>query len=106
MRSATKKRAGKDRAYLEWLHTLSCAAASCYSELTSPCSGRITAHHAGDHGFSQKADDRTAIPLCEAHHQTGPDALHVLGKRFWKLHGLDRDELIADLNARYLKEAA
>jgi len=71
----------------------------------SPCQGRITAHHAGDHGASQKAPDRTAIPLCDWHHQHGPHAIHgKLGKRFWEFHGLDRDKLIKELNDRFDQE--
>ena len=99
MRSATRNHVGKDRDYLEFIHSLPCAAAKDYGPWT--CYGRIEAHHAGDHGFSQKADDRTAIPLCGRHHLNGPEAIHNMGKRFWEHHGIDRDGLIQKLNAVY-----
>lgn len=34
------------------------------------------------------------------------DAHHVLGKRFWAHHGLDRDALVAELQRRYDAEVA
>lgn len=102
MRSATKKKTGRDPAYLAWIRKQPCAAKGA-----TRCSGPIAAHHAGSHGISQKAGDRTAIPLCAGHHQFGYQALHVMGKAFWTRHGLDRIELIANLNLAYeLREAA
>jgi hypothetical protein len=110
MRSATKKRTGRDKPYLAWLHTQSCAVFEKRWEATgllsiSPCQGRMTAHHAGDHGASQKPPDRTAIPLCDHHHQRGPHAIHgPLGKRFWEFHGVDRDAIIGELNRKFEEE--
>lgn len=92
-----------DKPYLAWLHTRECAALFCRRE--SPCKGPITAHHAGDHGFGQKPPDSTAIPLCDAHHQNGPHAIHgKLGKNWWAFFRLDRDLLIADLQAEFEKK--
>lgn len=104
MRSATRKREGKDRGYLAWIHTIPCVAVSDYS----PCGGRVHAHHAGEHGMSQKAPDRTAIPLCASHHQTGPHAVHRLGREFWSFHRLDMAGVVEALNSLYerLREAA
>ncbi len=107
MRSATRRKTGKDKPYLTWLHTQECVAFERRLEVTglldiSPCQGRITAHHAGDHGTSQKAPDRTAIPLCDWHHQNGPHAIHgALGRRWWAFFGLDRETVIAGLLRRY-----
>jgi hypothetical protein len=84
-----------DKQYLAWIHTQPCLCRG------PGCRGRIHAHHSGLRGLGQKADDRTALPLCSAHHQNGPDALHVLGKRFWLRHKIDRDAAIARLNALY-----
>ncbi len=97
MRSATRNKTGKDTPYLRWIKTQDCAVPGCQAIY-------IEAHHAGDHGFSQKAGDRTAIPLCIAHHQHGPEAAHVLGKRFYDHHRIDRLELIDKLNRRYEEE--
>jgi hypothetical protein len=109
MRSATKKHTGKDKPYLAWIHTQQCVAFERRLIVTglldiSPCVGRITAHHAGPHGLSQRADDWTALPLCDAHHQHGPHSVHKLGKLFWAFHGLDRFGLIAALNLAYQLE--
>jgi hypothetical protein len=103
MRSATKKRTGKDPEYLDFVHEQPCAVFAV-DRLFTKCGGRIHAHHSGDHGFSQRAPDSTAIPLCEAHHQAGPHAVHRLGKRFYQFHGIDRDELIAGLNRKFEEE--
>lgn len=39
----------------------------------TPCSGVIEADHAGRRGISQKADDRTTIPICTGHHRERTD---------------------------------
>jgi hypothetical protein len=101
MRSATKNKIGKDPDYLAWIRALPCAVQDDEIPGGSPCGGPITAHHAGDHGSSQKAPDRTAIPLCFEHHQNGKHAAHVLGKKFWRFHGIRRNWLIRRLNAAY-----
>lgn len=42
------------------------------------------AHHVFHDRFGQgKASDFATIPLCKAHHQIGPDAIHV-NKRQWR----------------------
>jgi hypothetical protein len=109
-----RKNRQRDKAFLAWIHLQPCAVAAALvaplnmgatrTLIVAGCSGRITAHHAGTRGLMQKADDRTAIPLCEAHHQHGPKAVHRIGKQFWNSHGIDRDELIAGLNAKFEAE--
>lgn len=59
------------------------------------------AAHVGVRGMAQKCSDLETIPLCGEHHRTGKDSHHVLGKRFWEHHGIDRQALIARLNAAY-----
>lgn len=100
MRSATKRKLGKDRTYLEFLHEQPCAVAAV-DILFTRCSGRITAHHAGPRGISQRCPDRQAVPLCFAHHQDGPHSAHRLGKNFWQFHGIDCAELILKLNRQF-----
>jgi hypothetical protein len=95
------KRAGADPKYLAWIHTLPCAVRPCYFLIDFPLMYHIEAHHAGDHGFAQRAPDRTAIPLCNFHHREGRSSAHALGKQFWEFHFINRDELIAKLNAHY-----
>lgn len=98
MRSATRNKVGKDKAYLSWVHEQPCSVYFCGSKW-------IEAHHAGVRGLMQKASDRTAVSLCSWHHRLGPESVHVLGKRFWAHHGLDRDKIIDELNARFARGA-
>lgn len=59
-------RAGSDPAYLAWVKTQPCLA---QKYATALCRRPIHAHHAGRRpGVAMKADDSTAIPLCELHH--------------------------------------
>lgn len=91
------RRHGKksDKAFLEFIRSKPCVLAG------KSCSGPVTAHHAGQRGLMQKADDRTALPLCMGHHLTRPDAVHVLGKAFYAYHGLDKAALIENFNTQY-----
>ena len=47
------------------------------------CRGRVTIHHV-HHGTARR-DHMRVLPLCEAHHQTGPRgvAIHE-GKKSWR----------------------
>lgn len=102
-RKSRKKQPGDDPKYLAWIRTLPCELwpKDFWTCEDFPCKGLIEAHHSGDHGFAQKAPDRTAIPLCAHHHRDGADSAHVLGKRFWTHHNLDRDSIIRELQERY-----
>jgi hypothetical protein len=102
-RKAPRRVATADRAFLAWVKRQPCAVLGCVWQWAYP----VEAHHAGDHGLSQRANDRTAIPLCSTiHHRAGPHSIHVLGKKFWAHHALDRDQLVARLNAAYDREHA
>ncbi len=104
MRSARSKGA-KDPEYLRFIHRLFCVVCRggriemwAHWAFAKP----VHAHHAGTRGMSQKADDRTAIPLCAAHHDRGSKiSVHALGKLFWEANGLDKDDLIKRLNNLY-----
>lgn len=111
-RHAPKRRPGDDQPlYRNWIKALPCAVPGCVRNNLEEARGfggrvdirwsEVEAHHAGDHGYAQRPPDRTCIPLCVRHHREGPESAHVLGKKFWQHHGLDRDALIAELNARY-----
>ena len=114
MRSATKKRTGKDPAYLEWLHSLPCLVCwligvagrdvSNFPDDGMGCRAQMTpteAAHTGPHGMSQKSDDRTAIPLCEWHHREGPESIHKLGVKFWQYHAISRQSLLDRLHEMF-----
>lgn len=62
-----------DPEYLARVRTLRCAA----PHGPSGCHGAIEAHHAGPRGLGQRADDRTAIPLCRYHHRAWHDGRGV-----------------------------
>lgn len=104
MRSA-RSNGAKDPEYLRFIHCFRCIAcnrgALIYVLPWAPPSG-VQAHHAGTRGLSQKASDRSALPLCLRHHDRGSaDSVHTRGKRFWEENGLDKDDLIRRLNELY-----
>lgn len=102
MRSATRAKTGKDPAYLKWIREQPCAVPGC--AVASPTIYAREAAHVGMRGMSQKCADREAIPLCAWHHRLGPQSHHRAGKRFWSLHSIDREELIAYYNNRFEEE--
>jgi hypothetical protein len=62
---------------------------------------RTEVAHVGDRGLGQKCPDRETVPLCGEHHRTGRKAHHVIGKKFWIYHRMDRDTVIAGLLAMF-----
>lgn len=56
----------RDRDFMVWVKGQPCCAAGL--EGGTGCEGEVQAHHAGRRGMSQKAEDRTCIPLCRRHH--------------------------------------
>jgi hypothetical protein len=113
VRSATRKKVGKDSGYLEWLHSLPCVV--CFvayyrngiwtheidEDQRKRQVSRTEAAHVGDRGLSQKCPDREAIPLCRIHHRISPQSVHGLQKKFWPHWGIDRDKLVVELNRHY-----
>lgn len=68
-------RPGSDPAYLEWVRSLACCVYWIGGLNWNGCDQRVHAHHAGRRpGVSMKADDKTAIPLCDRHHRQWHDA--------------------------------
>lgn len=90
----------RDPKYLAWLREQWCAICE-FRPGSEAGTGHIEAAHVGERGLGQKSDDRAAIPLCVRHHRTGADSHHVLGKKFWAHHRLDRDLLVAACNAEF-----
>ena len=111
MRSATRKKLGKDPAYLAWLHTLPCCvcesmrqtlAEAGFPESSIPQQSSPTeAAHCGPRGMSQKCPDREALPICREHHREGQFCQHAMGRFFFQHFDLDRDALLAMFQARY-----
>src|SRR5690242_2726336 len=83
----------QDDAYLAWLRTLPCIACATLRY--------VEAAHVGPRGISQKCHDRQALPICSEHHWRGAKSVHVLGRKFWEVWGLDRYRLIAEHNQQY-----
>ena len=116
MRSATRKKTGKDPAYLKWIRTLPCVCCAIgdwgpgWLEVLCRSLGavgvRLEAAHVGKRGLSQKCNDRETIPLCRWHHRTGPESHHRAAKRFWEIWAIDKTELIRKLNEKFEKEHA
>lgn len=113
MRSATRKRVGKNPKYLDWIRTLPCVCCcvidfgrmswliALFDKEMRNWEPQPEVAHVGERGLSQKCSDDQAIPLCGEHHRTGKDSHHVLGKKFWSHWGIDRDKLLTELRARY-----
>ena len=117
MRSATRKKTGRDPAYLKWIRTLPCVCCcfeSYRSGLIWEMLGTVMlvgipvteAAHVGGRGLSQKCNDRETIPLCRWHHRTGPESHHRAAKRFWEFWAIDKTELIRKLNENFEEEHA
>lgn len=88
------KRAPKDREYLGKVKTLSCAVCGA----PPPSDAHHCTHRPsfdGPNPYQQepaagrKSGDRDAIPLCKAHHQNGPDAIHFNKLTWREKHGPD-----------------
>ena len=102
MRSATRKKTGRNPKYLAWIRSLPC----CVCEALRQVQVFLTeAAHVGDRGLSQKCPDSEALPVCGRHHRHGRYSLHRFGKKFWKFHGIDRDELIKHYQDLFTIEA-
>jgi hypothetical protein len=94
---------------MAWIRTLGCCASliigSRYACIGG-CSGSVQAHHAGERGLGQKADDSTCIPLCFAHHHDW----HRAGGMFAGWSRAERrawaDRQIARHQALYTRRAA
>jgi hypothetical protein len=110
-----KQRRGsvKGPAYRAFVRSFGCIA--CFGELIPPdelgpleCmlqGSRTECAHVGARGLSQKASDYDSLPLCAIeHHRVGPESHHKLGKRFWGFHGLNRVELIHQLQELWKTE--
>lgn len=82
---------------LAWLRTRKCIVAinrvwtlDGSMRQTLCTTGRVEAHHDRHHG--SRATDKRTVPICEGHHRTAPDSLHVLGRAgFQAFHRFDMD---------------
>ncbi len=68
---------GRDTPYMLWVKTLRCAAKTYAMpwrvDAETACSWVTEADHMGDRGLGRKADDRTCVPMCVAHHRERTD---------------------------------
>jgi hypothetical protein len=108
-RSPRQKTAERDRAYLAWMHTHGCLLAGKHPE--SPCSGALTVHylrhvrHADGTIERTGRLDRRTLPLCQGHHQTGPQAVHRMtadhGREWERFFGVDSEQEVRRYNALF-----
>jgi hypothetical protein len=84
-----------EEAHLDRLASLGCILCLVKSGLFSP----PQIHHVRTGtGAGRRSSHFDAIPLCPAHHETGPEALHVLGrKKFDRYHEITELELLAEV---------
>ena len=103
-----RRRSGDNPAYRAFVRSFGCVV--CNQGNLEPMSYWIPPRqdsstecaHVGAKGLSQKCPDCESLPLCRVeHHQYGEYSHHVLGKRFWGFHGLDRADLIKQMQALY-----
>lgn len=106
MRSAAKRE--RDWAFISWIKRQACIVCEMHSfKLFTQRFNPSQAHHAGHRGLSQRADDRTCIPLCWTHHdRNSPHSIHTLGRKFWEFYQLDRAQVIEEMQRRYELERA
>ena len=99
--------------YRRWIRTQECVVCAklrlfgvrlVFSGLTAL--GIVECAHVGDRGLGQKCSDLETIALCDFHHRISRDSYHVLGKRFFEHHNMDRAELIARFQQEFYTEAA
>ncbi len=102
MRSATRKRTGKDPAYLQFLRGCPCAICVLLGQTQR---SRTEVAHIGNGGLSCKSPDRDALPICgNEHHRNGEFSIHVLGRKQFAAHyGIDLNVLSESLNFAYEK---
>jgi hypothetical protein len=80
----------EDPKFLAWIKTLPCAVPRCQSRFVDP-------HHTGPRGLSQTASDRSAIPLCRAHH----DQYHDKGRVWFEAeYSLNINAMVGWLNEK------
>lgn len=109
-------RPAKDEDYKEWIRHLPCLVTlwrigrcGTMAELVELAyKRRSTLHrlsecaHVGDNkGMRQKCSDRETIPLTDWFHREGPESHHKLPRTFFEHHGLNRDEIVVELNKLY-----
>lgn len=87
----------RDEAYKAWIRTWPCAICSLGDNSLNDkkAFGWTETAHVGIRGLWQRCSDHETIPLCCWHHRAGPESHHVLGKKFWEHHGVERDKLIS-----------
>ncbi len=96
----------KDAKYLAWIRENICVVCRHWAigEWMIGQTETTEAAHVGGRGLGQRCSDRETLPLCASHHRTGKDSHHVLGRKFWEYHGLNRDAIIAELQRLYSAE--
>lgn len=94
-RSRNRSKKSKTKTKEERDHLAKVKALPCIICGSMPCD----AHHIREgYGMSQRANDFETIPLCKAHHQYGPEAIHSMGTKAWRAKYGSELELLARTN--------
>lgn len=88
---------------MQWLASQSCVCCSLVHGITTR---PVQLHHVRVWGLPRRTNNPlrtyTVIPLCDPHHQSGPDAVHVVGEQvFVQRLGIGLDELLMEQYRRY-----
>ncbi len=99
----TKPRRGpaRDEKYRNFIRSLGCIVCRDSVPVNAQSSRTECAHVGSIRGLSQKCSDYETAPLCMEHHRTGPESHHVIGKRFFEFHGIEKVKTFAALRAVY-----
>ena len=90
------RRGFKDPKRMAAIHDLPCSL--CYLKGWKQKT-RTTAHHKHGEGMGLKVSDRLSMSLCNAHHQSGQDAFHHIGRvAFEEKFETTQDQLIEITN--------
>ncbi len=98
LRPLRRKNRKPDKEYLEFIRSLPCWVCRIWGD---PQTSRTEVAHVGERGLGTKCPDNETVPLCVAHHRTGKESYHVLGKGFWRRHGLNKRVVLAKLQFKY-----
>jgi len=105
MRSATRKRVGRDPAYRNWILLQPCIVMKVWKELVNQKLRFVTGHHV-KRGPGAPKEDRRMVPLMDflhmrTHEIPGQPCVERGKKVFEEFWGVDLEREIGRLNAEY-----
>jgi hypothetical protein len=102
MARSARSKGRKDKKYLAFIRSQPCLLCDDAIERRVFIAGipyrqvwPTEAAHVGERGLSQKCSDYETLPLCAGHHRIGRQSHHVLGRKFWEHHGINKPEILS-----------